>query len=360
MKAISFIFPSPAIHPTGGYKVAYEYANRLVKDGYRVNIVYAGSLFFSQKTLYFKLTNCVRFLQALVRGYSCRTWFPLDRRVKERLAFSLIWRHVPKADRYIATSPYTAMYLKNYPVGFRSKYYFIQGYENWGDVTDAMLRETYHYPINKIVISSWLQGIIESEKESCQVVPNGFDFNYFQMSMPVKEKNRYRITMLYHKMARKGCQYGFAALKMVKRRYPQLRVNLFGTPERPKDLPEWYDYYQSPDRITHNRIYNESAIFLGTSNIEGWGLTVGEAMICGCAVVCTNNSGYLEMAQNEETALVSPIKDSRALAENIIRLIEDDGLRQKLAAAGHDFIQGFSLDSSYQKFCEALHLEDEN
>lgn len=349
-KTITFIFPSQGKLPSGGHKVAYEYANRLVADGYKVYFVYAGSLFFAKKSLYFKLTNCVRYIQSFLQGFSCRQWFPLDKRVKERLTLSLNFCHLPKSDIYIASSPYTAIYVNQYPIDNDRKFYFIQGYENWGNVTDEILRTTYHYNLRKIVISNWLHNILQQEGLQSALIPNGFDFNYFRLTTPIEKKDKYRVTMLYHTMARKGCRYGFDALAIVKELFPQLQVNLFGVPCRPENLPEWYDYYQSPDKHTHNRIYNEAAVFLGTSLVEGWGLTVGEAMICGQAVVCTDNLGYKEMAIDEQTALVSPVKDAKSLARNVIRLIEDDELRKKIAAAGNRFIRQFSWDVSYSKF----------
>ena len=83
-------------------------------------------------------------------------------------------------------------------------------------------------------------------------------------------------------------------------------------------------------------------------------MPIGEAMICGAAVACTDNKGYLEMAKDGETALVSPIKDSKALAENIIRLINDDELRHRIAANGNRFIQRFTWDESYAKLKSIL------
>ena len=357
MQAISFIFPSPASGPTGGYKVAYEYANRLVTDGYRVNIVYAGSIFWAQKTLYYKLTNCVRYIQRLLKGFSCRNWFPLDKRVKEVFAFSLNYRHVPKSDIYIATSPYTAMYVKDYPVESSRKFYLIQGYENWGNITDEMLRNTYHYDMQKIVISQWLGNVMEEENEDYTLIQNGFDFNYFKLSTNICNRDKLKIAMAYNSTPLKGCKYAIEALKIVKQKYPELTVNIFGAEPRPKYLPEWYHYEQQPNMQIHNKIYNESAIFIASSLNEGWGLTVGEAMICGAAVACTDNLGYREMAKDEETALLSPIKGSKALANNIIRLIEDDELRFRIAENGHKFIKKFSWDTSYMKLLETLHLK---
>ena len=355
MSVITFIFPGHAKYPCGGNKVVNEHANRLAADGHEVHIVYAGSLFWAKKSLYFKLTNCYRYIERLFKGYSCRGWFALDKRVKEHFTLSLNYRHVPKSDIYICTSPYTAMYVKDYPTD--NKYYFIQGYENWGNVSDEILRSTYHYPLKRIAISKWLQRIIrEEEHEPCALVPNGFDMDYFKQTIPYEEKDKYMVSMIYHTMELKDCPCAFEALKMVKERYPQLRVNIFGTPERPADLPEWYEYHQRPDRDTHNRIYNESAIFIGTSKVEGWGLPIGEAMICGAAVACTDNPGYLEMAKDGETALVSPVHDHEALAKNIMRLIEDDGLRLRIAQAGHKYILQFTWEESYRRMKQALGL----
>lgn len=355
MNTITFIFPHPVSVPTGGYKVVYEYANRLVADGHKVNIVYSGSLFWKKKPLYFKLTNCVRYAQLLLHGYGCRKWFSLDKRAKERLTLSLNYRHVPKSDIYICTSPYTAMYVKDYPT--ENKYYFIQGYENWGAVTDEILRKTYHYPLKKIVISKWLQEIIEKEEnEKCTLIYNGFDFETFKLVKAIEEKDKYKVTMLYHTMELKGTRYGIEAINITKKEIPQLTVNMFGTPPRPAGLPEWITYYQLPDKEMLNRIYNEGAIFIGCSNVEGWGLPIGEAMICGAAVACTDNKGYLEMAKDGETAIVSPIKDPQALAGNIIRLITDDELRFRIAKNGNEFIKRFTWDKSYKKLKKTLNI----
>lgn len=352
---LTFLFPHPVSGPTGGYKVVYEYANRLVTDGHQVDIVYSGSIYWRRKSLYHKLTNVVRQVQWHIKGYSCKKWFPLDKRVKEYFSLSLNYRHVPKSDIYIATSPYTAYYLNQYPIPATGKFYFIQGYENWGEGLKEILFDTYHYPMQKIVISKWLQHLLlEEHGEKSEFIPNGFDFNKYHITIPIEEKDPLRISMLYHTMEQKDCATGFRALEIVKRQYPQLRVSLFGTPERPTDLADWYDYYRLPDDITHLRINNEAAIYIGTSQAEGWGLTIGEAMACGQAVCCTDNDGYLEMAIDKKTALVSPIGNAEVMAQNILSLIADPARRHHLARQGNAYIQQFSWERSYEKMREIL------
>lgn len=352
---ICFILPHPADGPTGGYKVVYEYANRLVADGFKVDVVYSGSIFWRQKPLRFKLSACVRYVQRWLKGFSSRGWFPLDRRVKEHFTLSMNYRHVPKADVYVATSPYTAWYINEYPIDNKRKFYLIQDYENWGPGLRVILEDTYHFPLNKIVISHWLQNMLrEKYGETSELIPNGFDFTKFRMVTPPEERDRYCLSMLYHSMARKRCEDAMEAFSLVKARFPEVKVNVFGVPERPADMPDWFTYYQMPDAETHNAINNESAIFVAASEMEGWGLTVGEAMICGEAVCCTDNPGHREMAIEGKTALLSPVRDPQALAANIIRLIEDDDLRRRLARSGHEYIRSFRWDRSYTTFRQLI------
>ena len=189
MKRVVFLFPHPTAGPTGDYKVEYEYANRLAEEGYQVGIVYSGSIYWSRKSLFHKITCCIRYIQKYLQGYSCRSWFALDERVQEHFTFSLNQRHVPKADIYVATSPYTAYYLNEYDDSSK-KFYFIQGYENWGEGLKAILHDTYHYPIQKIVIARWLQGMLKKQfHEESIWIPNGFDFSKFWKTIAVEKKN---------------------------------------------------------------------------------------------------------------------------------------------------------------------------
>lgn len=354
IESITFILPHPAAGPTGGYKVVYEYANRFAADGWEVYIVYSGSIFWKEKPFMLKVSNIVRFVEHKVKGFGCRSWFELNKNVKEKLSLSMNHRHVPQTDVYVATSPYTAFYLKDYPIEDSRKFYLIQDYENWGPGLEQLLEPTYKANLKKIVISKWLQKMLKDKyHEDSVLIPNGFDFNKFTLDIPFEVKDPNCISMLYHHMDRKDCSTGFKALDIVKQKIPQLRVKIFGVPEKP-DLPDWYEYYRMPDPILHNRINNEAAIFIGSSKTEGWGLTVGEAMICGQAVCCTDNDGYREMAVDNETALLSPVGDAEALANNILKMIKDEDLRIRIAKAGNEFIQRFRWEESFNKFKEAI------
>ena len=352
-KRVTFLFPGIANRPIGGYKVVYEYANRLVNDGYAVNIIYPAYLYIEGDTI---TSRCLKLLKAVVkylyclitRRFSCRTWFELDKRVKESIVPSLGESWCPKSDVYVATSVRTAIYLNEYKKT-NPKFYLIQHYETWHGITDEKLIETYKYPFKKIVISKWLYNIVSQYDTNCQLIPNGFDFEFFKRTGKMEERDKYHVAMMYHTQDLKGCDDGFEALNIVKKKYPDLKVSLFGVYPAPENLPDWITYYRQPDKETFNKIYNSAAVFIGTSWSEGWGLTVGEAMMCGCAVACTDNDGYKEMAIDGTTALLSPIKNPTALANNVIRLIENDSLRLEISEHGYEYIKNFNWDSSYSK-----------
>lgn len=353
-KSITILFPIHGLVPRGGQKVAYEYANRLCRDGYELHIVYPALPFVDKQSFLRKIRMALKYLfYRYIKGYSCRNWFNLDNRIREHYTYSLDWRYVPKTDYYIATAVETAMFLNTYPMPIQNKLYLIQGFENWR-ISDECVKQTFNYGFKNIVVSNWLAKILNSVGAKYTLIKNGFDFGYFRMDISFEERNTFKIAMMYSQQTCKGSEYGLKALAIVKEKYPALNVSLFGVHPKPAHLPDYIEYYQNPNREVHNRIYNESSIFLASSIEEGWGLPVGEAMICGCAVVCTDNKGFREMAEDGVSALMSPIKDAESLADNIIRLIEDDALRVRIAKNGHNNIQKFRWEDSYKKLKNLL------
>ena len=72
-----------------------------------------------------------------------------------------------------------------------------------------------------------------------------------------------------------------------------------------------------------------------------------EAMACKCAVATTDVGAVREYTIPEETALVSPPRRPDLLAENIIRLVKNERLRQQISEAGYRYIvSNFSWDKA--------------
>ena len=67
---------------------------------------------------------------------------------------------------------------------------------------------------------------------------------------------------------------------------------------------------------------------------EAWGMVVNEAMNCGVPVIATDAVGAAAggLVVDDETGLIVPQRDARALASAIARLLKDDPGRRRLGA----------------------------
>lgn len=356
MKKIAFFLPGWDNHPVGGYKVVYEYANRFAEAGYDVAIIYP-YLSVDEKDVcinpLFRFKRWVGFYYRRSRGqYNAAQWFNLDSRVKKVFVFKFTTRSMKAFSQYkvVATALRTAYELANVKsIPEANKYYFIQDFEAWG-VSDEVVYESYRLPLKKITIAPWLQERVKRAGQESVLIPNGFDFEYFKLTNPIEHRCPTEVAMLYHKDDRKRCVDSMAALEIVKKQIPELHVTMFGTPEKPDNLPKWYTYYQCPDKKTHNEIYNNAAIFVAASKAEGMALPPAEAMICGATLCCTDIGGFALYALHEQTALLSSVYDVDSLAHNIITLIKGDDLRIRLAKAGHEYIQQFTWEKAFNTF----------
>ena len=350
--SITFILPGHGKNPVGGFKVVYEYANHLVARGHSINIVHPAIL-YCDTPIYQMPKKWVRFVQRkLDKSYLPNRWFKIDKRVNMLWVRSLMQKNIPDADVVIATAWQTAESVSDYDVKKGRKFYFIQDFEEWSG-PQARLEATWKLPLNKIVISRWLQDIAERFGQSATYIPNGLDFSAFGVDTRIESRDAYSVVMLYHHLERKGIDDGLKALDIVRQSYPKLKVTLFGVPNG-RLLPKWISYKATPSQKILREIYNNAAIFLAPSRAEGWGLTASEAMICGAAIVGTNIGGHQEFMEDGVTALLAPAHSPQALAERLLVLLSDTNKRIDIAKNGNQFIQRFTWDKAVDALEAAL------
>lgn len=354
-KRVTFLLPCGARNPIGGFKVVFEYANCLINDNYDVNIILPATLLWKEQNIRNKIKGIIKYFYFGIfkEKYLPYSWFTLDKKIKIYWVPTLEEKYIPNGDLIFATACETAEYLNKYSNKKGKKYYLIQGYENW-TFSEKRLLNTWKMPLKKIVIAKWLKDIGNKLNEKVYLINNGLDFNTFNRDNYIENRNSKKILFLYNNMECKGTKYGLQALKIVKEKYRDIEVQSFGTVKNPKNIPSWINYKYSPSQKELREMYNNASIFIGTSLGEGWGLTVSEAMQCGCAIACTNVYGYNEFAFDEENALLCESKNEKALANNIIRLIEDKELRFKLANNGYESIQKFTWEKAYKKLKRIL------
>ena len=79
-------------------------------------------------------------------------------------------------------------------------------------------------------------------------------------------------------------------------------------------------------------LYAGASVFVFPSQYEGFGLPPLEAMALGAPVVCSDAASLPEVVG--EAALLFPAGDPTALAETLVRALDDPALRHTLAEAG--------------------------
>ena len=356
---ITFLLPSAAPRPIGGFKVVYEYANHLAARGHIVTIVHPAML--ELDTLWSKKPKkLVRYIQRRFdKSYLPGKWFRLDRRVQIRWVLSLLEKYIPNGDVVIATAWQTAEWVHSYGPEKGIKYYLIHDYEHYM-TSDSETREriaaTYNGNIHNIATSpAGVEMLKTCGTEVDAYIPNGIDFDTFKLKTDFGSAERCAIGFPSRPEKFKGTRDTVATLDNVRKKLGD-NITAWSFGGRKQDyLPSWISYYERPSDDLLCDLYNSSAIFVTASHYEGWGLPGAEAMACGAALVSTEHGGVRAYAEHGRTALLSAPKDIDALAENVCRLLENSDLRQNIARAGYQHIQHFTWDKAVDALEAALH-----
>ncbi len=355
---ITFVLPGSGQQPVGGLKVVYEYANGLAEEGHKVTVVHAPYRRFGEISGGRQMRCGAVYLARRLGwggGFRPEAWFRCSPRVRLLWVPSLHPRRLPPADAVFATAWETAEWVAAYPPTLGKKYYLIQHLEShFRNTEEQRVLATWKLPLTKIVIARWLLETAHALGEEAQYLPNGLDFEAFGLDRAIAERNPKSLLMLYHTEEWKGSNVGLQAINLAKERVPNLRATLFGLPPRPPDLPAWIGYHRNPYPKELRQLYNDAAIFVGPSLAEGWPLPPAEAAQCGAALCLTDIGGHREYARQGETALLSPPGDAEAMAENILRLVEQPELRLSLAQNAHNFIQQFTWQRAVTSILEVL------
>ena len=99
-------------------------------------------------------------------------------------------------------------------------------------------------------------------------------------------------------------------------------------------------------------LYNGAFCFCYPSLFEGFGLPILEAQQQGVPVMTANNSAIPEVA-GDAALLVDPM-DVEAIAEAMLRLSQDEALREELIAKGHENVKRFSWEKAARETLAVL------
>ncbi len=348
---ITFVIPFIAL--TGGIKVPMEYGNQLHDMGHDVTFVYPRESPYPKaisgkgldmKERLRKLKAEMRFWISRLLNKSELRWF--DLRVRLIRVPDLSEKYIPDGDIIMAVDWTTAEWVNSYRESRGKKFHLIQHYETWSGPKDRV-DATWRMPLNKIVISSWLKDFAEGNFGQRVFGPliHGVDFKQFYNDDKTYNRDK-RVGMLYHGLDWKGVPDGIKAFEIAREKFPSIQLVMFGL-KRGDNVPEHVEFHENPSQEELRQLYCSCDIFVCPSWTEGCQLPPMEAMACQCAVVATNVGGIPDYTVPGETALVSPPRKPHALAQNLIRLLEEDESELRcISLAGYQKIREFTWEKA--------------
>lgn len=99
---------------------------------------------------------------------------------------------------------------------------------------------------------------------------------------------------------------------------------------------------------------NKAKVFAFSSDFEGMSNAILEAVCVGLPVVTTNVSGAAELVKDGEGGFVVPIRDEKALADALQKILQDENLREKMMRTNKARAKEFKQDMIVNQWEELI------
>jgi len=317
-KKIVYIIPGTGL--SGGIAVIVQHANRLIKKGYKVLLV------TMDNSINLNWIKC----DALICPYSSKLKFLFK---NADLLIATAWSTVEFLDRIPSKR-------KLYFVQSDERRFFKQNEEEW----IQKVEKTYQKNCEFFTMAKWIQKWLKEEfDKDSYYVPNGIDLDCFYKVKSIEEKNKpFRIllegpTSLWFK----GMDDAYEATKDL-----DCEIWMVSALGKPKDGWKIDRFFEHVPIDQMKSIYSSCDFLLKMSRVESFSSPPLEAMACGCIPIITNYSGYTEYLENGINGLVVNIGDTESAKKGVIRLMNDQDLRESLLKNGNKTVKKWSWDRS--------------
>ena len=200
------------------------------------------------------------------------------------------------------------------------------------------------------------------------VIPNGLNLSKYQsIEHSTEFRRRFEINLndrlvvavgILHE--RKGFQYLIKAVSLIKKQYENIKLVLIGGDGGYRgELKELTKQLQVEDEVAFTGFLDskmklmamsEAEIFAIPSLVEPFGLVALEAMACGRPIVAARVGGLAEVLEEGKTNLMMEPGNAEALADVIVRLINNKELRLRLSRNAREEVKKYDWKTIGQKY----------
>jgi len=185
-------------------------------------------------------------------------------------------------------------------------------------------------------------------EKSITVIPNGVDLSCFNgridpllMRRELGVDDKPLVVTASRLIKRKSPSLLISAFAEVLKVKPEAKLVIAGSGREENDLSHRVRDLDIADSVFMvgglakeelAQLMAAANVFALPSKLESFGLSLLEASAAGVPVVCSNAGGVPEVFQNGFNALLYPPGDYHAMAEAIVRVIQDKELAKKISA----------------------------
>lgn len=340
---ITFVLPHLTL--SGGNKIVLMYADRLAAKGHDVTILHGWMPRFRD-----------RLAQRLLGR---RPDIPVSPKVHVLLApssnYDRIAESLPDADVLVASWWHTVEAVAGAPESKGRKFHLVQGHEVFSYLP-ARSASVYRLPFHKIVVSNWLLGLMRNTYGSTDttLVMNPVDVDFFGWTQRARGASP-AVGTVYSSAAGKNSALALEAVRAARTLLPELRLICFASEPLPK---KWLDegfveFHFRPAQHLIPEIYRSCDYWLFTSQSEGFGLPILEAMAVGTPVIATPGGAAPDLVNSDTGALVGPTAAEMADAIVALHALPDaDWLA--MSRACRDLAERHDIETAVSEFETAL------
>lgn len=347
---IVFVFPYNTWG--GAFRSTYVLGNKLIERGHDVEILFPFvPLRNGQRIWTIKFARY--FVWGILRSLIRFKKIPFKVNAKVRFVPTFTDTFMPNADVIVANHWNTVEYVADLNPDKGRKFLYIRDVEQWADYYDQELA-AFRLPLKKIAVAKWIKEFLWDTQriEIDHVVENGTEWERFTVKDKLQNKKP-TILMCYATHPMKDMDTGIKVLRRIKQMHPDVRIQLFGFPSKPK-LKFDFKYFHRPTGEDLKNLYGDSEIYFCPSIQEGYHNPPREAMSARCAIVATNVGCIPDLGKDGENMFVVSPHDEDGMVEAISALITDPKLRINFGQNALEAIKLSSWDDKVNKFLEAI------
>ena len=220
----------------------------------------------------------------------------------------------------------------------------------------------YLYKVLIVVSESTKRELIsrfDVSEDRIKVVPNGVDLEVYG---PMRKGSEPTVLWVGRVKRYKRVDHVLSAFRLVKKSFPDAKLFIVGDGNYLEVLKRISGRLGLSNVVFTGRVREEekvrlmgsSWIIVSASLVEGWGMTIIEGAACATPAVAYDVAGLRDSVRDGVTGLLVEDGNVRALAEAVIRVLENEELRLRLGKNALEYARGFGWDRSAEEFLKVL------